>query len=105
MILVFSCFLVVIDDMVVHLPKTPYQGLLVACILTTRHLCIEPMHNLITITKIVLDRSSTRFIVKHVKNLTKIHRGSIWSTVTDQPKNDTIGMVLKHDVFIHPYLT
>ncbi|AST47752.1 AC5 [Macroptilium golden yellow mosaic virus] len=104
MILVFRSFLVVIDDIVVHLPKSPYQGLFIACILTTSHLGMEPMHNLETITKIVLDRSCTGFIVEHVEHLPKIHRRSIWSTVTDQPKYDTVRVVLELDVFIHPYL-
>nr|AJE24765.1 AC5 protein [Tomato leaf curl New Delhi virus] len=52
----------------------------------------------------VLHRCCARFIVKHVKNFPKILRGSCRTTVTDQKKHNTISMVFRLDVFIHPYL-
>ncbi|QDJ95892.1 putative AC5 protein [Sida chlorotic leaf virus] len=105
MILVLSGFLVVIDNMSVDSPESPNQCLLVASILTTSHLSIEPVHDLKTITKIVLHRSSTGLVVEHVEHLTKIHRGAIGSSVSDQPKHDAVRVVLQLDVLVHPYLT
>nr|QMV80543.1 AC5 [Bean golden mosaic virus]QMV80549.1 AC5 [Bean golden mosaic virus]QMV80555.1 AC5 [Bean golden mosaic virus]QMV80561.1 AC5 [Bean golden mosaic virus]QMV80619.1 AC5 [Bean golden mosaic virus] len=83
MILVLPCFLMVVDYIIIHLPKTFDQCLFVASILSTCHLSIEFMHNLKTITKIVLNSSSTGFIVEHIKNLTKVHRSTIRSTISD----------------------
>nr|AOT83386.1 AC5 [Macroptilium yellow spot virus] len=105
MILVFPCFLVVVHHMIVDLPKTPDKCLLVASILSTSDFGIELVHDLITITKIVLDRSSTGFIVKHVEHLAKVHRRTIGTTVSDQPKHHTVGVILQLDVLVHPYLT
>nr|QMV80604.1 AC5 protein [Tomato golden vein virus] len=81
MILILRCFLMIINHMIIDLPETPNKSLLVASILSTRNLSIESMNDLITITKIVLHRSSTRLIIKHVKHLTKIHRCPIGSTI------------------------
>ncbi|QBB20373.1 AC5 [Cowpea bright yellow mosaic virus] len=83
MILIFPSFLMIIDDMGIVRPKTLNQCLLVASILSTSHLCIKFMQNLETITKIDLHSSSTGLIVKHIKNLTKIHRSTIRSTVSN----------------------
>ncbi|AAL02412.1 AL4 [Pepper huasteco yellow vein virus-[Sinaloa]] len=92
----------VIHNMVVHLPETPNQGLLVAGILPTSDLSIESMHNLITIPKIVLHSSGTGLVVIHVKDLAKIHRRTVGSPIPNQPKHDTVGMVLQLNIFIHP---
>uniref|UniRef100_B8Y3K9 C5 protein n=1 Tax=Cotton leaf curl Gezira virus-[okra:Niger] TaxID=502871 RepID=B8Y3K9_9GEMI len=58
------------------------------------------------ITEIILDRSSARFVVKHVENLTEIQRGiPIRSSITDKEKHDIVGVILLLNVVIHPYLT
>ncbi|AOT83374.1 AC5 [Macroptilium common mosaic virus] len=105
MILVLPCFLMIVHNIIIHLPKTLNQCLLVARILSTSDFGIKFMHHLETITKIVLNSSSTGLIVKHVEHLAKVHGSTIGSTVSDQPKHHTIGMVLQLDVLVHPYLT
>ncbi|AEF12634.1 AC5 protein [Whitefly VEM 1 begomovirus] len=90
--------------MIVDLPESPNQRLLVAGILTTCDLAIEPVHNLITIAEIVLNRGGARLVVIHVEHLAKIHWGAIGSSVSDQPEHDTVRMVLELYVLIHPYL-
>ncbi|AOT83436.1 AC5 [Sida angular mosaic virus] len=105
MILVLASFLMIIDHMIVDLPEPLDYRLFIAGILATCHLTIELVHNLITITEIVLNSSSTRLVVKHVEHLAKIHWCSIWSAVSDQPEHDTIRVVLQLDVLVHPYLT
>nr|QHN12671.1 AC5 [Pepper golden mosaic virus] len=105
MILVFASFLVVVDDVVVHLPETPNQRLLVAGILSTCNLSGEPVHDLETITQIVLHGGCARLVVVHVEHLTKIHRGTIWSPISHEPEHDAVGVVLEFDILVHPYLT
>nr|ASR73668.1 AC5 [Sida Brazil virus] len=80
--------------MVVDLPETLDQSLLVACILPTSYLGIKLVHDLVTITEIVLDGGSARLVVEHVEHLAKIHRGTIRSTISDQPEHDTVRVVL-----------
>nr|AOV62506.1 replication enhancer protein [Malvastrum bright yellow mosaic virus] len=91
--------------MVVQLPKTPNYSLLGACILTTCDFGIELVHNLETISKIVLDRGSTGLVVEHVENLSKVHSSTIRSTIPDQPEHDTVRVVLQLNIIIHPHLT
>nr|QHA25096.1 AC5 protein [Tomato yellow vein streak virus] len=94
----------VVNHMIVDLPETPHKSLLVASILSTRNLSIKPMHDLKPITKIILHSSSTRLIIKHIKNLAKIHRCPIRSPIPDQPENDAVRVVLQFNIFVHPYL-
>ncbi|AOV62487.1 C5 protein [Malvastrum bright yellow mosaic virus] len=105
MVIVFPCFLVVIHDVVVQLPKTPNYSLLVACILTTCDFGIEFVHDLETISKIVLDRGSTGLVVEHVEHLSKVHRITIGSSIPDQPEHHTVRVVLQLNIIIHPHLT
>nr|AFV52573.1 C5 [Tomato leaf deformation virus] len=105
MVLVFPSFLMVVDHMVVDLPKAPHQSLLVTGILTSRDLSIEPMHNLKTISKIVLHGGGTGLIVEHVKHLAKVHGRAIGSPVSDQPEHDAVSVVLQLDILVHPYFT
>nr|QDO67098.1 AC5 [Tomato leaf curl New Delhi virus] len=51
----------------------------------------------------VLHRSCARFIVKHVKNFSKILRGSCRTTVTNDEKKKNGRMVFRFDVLIQPY--
>ncbi|AAD10469.1 AL5 [Sida golden mosaic Florida virus-USA] len=105
MILVLASFLMVVDHMIVDLPEPLDQSLLIAGILSTCDLSIELVHDLITITEIVLHRRSARLVVEHVEHLTEIHRSAIGSTVPDQPEHNTVRVVLELDVLIHPHLT
>nr|AJY58649.1 hypothetical protein [Tomato leaf curl New Delhi virus] len=52
----------------------------------------------------VLHRSCARFIIKHIKHFPKILRGSCRTTVTNKKEHNTVSMVFRLDVFIHPYL-
>nr|QMV80658.1 AC5 [Sida micrantha mosaic virus] len=81
MILVFSSFLMVVDDMIVDLPEPLDKRLLVACVLSTCDLSIELMHDLKTITEIVFHSGGARLVVKHVEHLAKIHGSAIRSPV------------------------
>nr|QMV80644.1 AC5 [Tomato common mosaic virus] len=90
--------------MIVDLPEPLDKRLLVACVLSTCDLSIELMHDLKTITEIVLHGCSAGLVVKHVEHLAKIHRGAIRSSVSDQPEHSTVRMVFQLDVLVHPYL-
>nr|WLD53465.1 AC5 protein [Tomato yellow leaf deformation dwarf virus] len=67
----------VVDHMIVHLPKTPHHSLLVTGILSTRNLRGEPVHDLETIAEIVLHSRSTGLVIVHVEHLAEVHRGTI----------------------------
>ncbi|AST47734.1 AC5 [Tomato leaf curl purple vein virus] len=88
----------------VHPPKTPYQGLLVAGILSTGNLRVELVQNLKTITEIVLHGGSTGLIVEHVEHLPKVHGRSIGSPVSDKPEHHTVRVILQLDILVHPHL-
>ncbi|AMK07579.1 AC5 protein [Lycianthes yellow mosaic virus] len=104
MILILSSFLVVVYNVVVH-PKKPLDNsLFLATILTSGHGCCESMNDLETISEIVLDCCSTRFIVIHVENLSKILRSSIRSTISDKPKHYIVSVIFGFDIIIHPNL-
>nr|AOT83442.1 AC5 [Sida angular mosaic virus]WHI95118.1 AC5 [Sida angular mosaic virus] len=105
MILVLASFLMIVDHMIVDLPEPLDQSLFIAGILATSDFGIKLVHNLETITEIVLNRCSTGLVVKHVEHLAKVHRSTIGSTVSDQPEHDTVRVVLQLDVLVHPYLT
>nr|AWX66246.1 AC5 protein [Sida yellow net virus] len=94
----------IVDHMIVDLPETLDQRLLVAGILSTSDLGIELMHDLETITQVVLHSCSARLVVEHVEHLAKIHRCAIRSTVPDQPEHATVRVVLELDVLVHPHL-
>nr|QHA25055.1 AC5 protein [Soybean blistering mosaic virus] len=104
MVLIFPSFLMVVHHVVVDLPETLHKRLLIASILSTRHLCIKLMHNLVTVAEIVLHGSSARLVVKHIKHLAKIHRCPIRSTIPHKPEHDAVSVVLQLDVLVHPYL-
>ncbi|AAM12375.1 AC5 protein [Sida mottle virus] len=91
--------------MIVDLPKPLDQRLLIAGILSTRDLGIELVHDLETITEIVLHGCSAGLVVKHVEHLAEIHWCAIRSTVPDQPEHATVRVVLELDILVHPYLT
>nr|UBR90542.1 AC5 protein [Cnidoscolus mosaic leaf deformation virus] len=104
MILVFASLLVVIYHVIIDLPKPLDCGLLVAGILSTSDFGIELVHNLETITKIVLNSRRRRLIIKHIKHLAKVHWSSIGSSISHQPEHDYIRVVLQLDVVVHPHL-
>nr|QMV80700.1 C5 [Tomato mottle leaf curl virus] len=81
MILVFPSLLMVVHHMVVDLPEPLDNSLLVAGVLSTCNLGIEPVQDLVTIAEIVLHRGSTGLVVKHVEHLAKIHGSAIRSPV------------------------
>ncbi|UMM45342.1 C5 [Galium leaf distortion virus] len=81
MVLVFPCLLVVVSHMVVHLPEPLHERLLVRCVLTSGHLGVELVHNLKTISQIVLHGGCARLVVKHVEHLPKVHRRPIGSPI------------------------
>nr|AST47746.1 AC5 [Tomato leaf curl purple vein virus] len=88
----------------VHPPKTPYQGLLVAGILSTSDLRVELVQDLKTIPKIVLHGGSTGLIVEQVEHLSELHRRTIRSPVPNQPEHHTVRVILQLDGIIHPHL-
>nr|QFG39770.1 AC5 protein [Tomato yellow spot virus] len=90
--------------MIVDLPEPLDQRLLIAGILSTSDLGIELVHDLETITEIVLHGCSTGLVVEHVEHLAKIHWRSIRSTVPDQPEHAAVRVVLELDILVHPYL-
>nr|ADM62321.1 AC5 [Cleome leaf crumple virus] len=81
MVLVLRRLLVVIRHVGVHPPKAPNQRLLVARVLSTSDLHVEPVQHLKTITEIVLHRSGAWLVVKQVKNLSEIHGRPVRSPV------------------------
>ncbi|AJE29617.1 C5 [Oxalis yellow vein virus] len=105
MILVLPDFLMVVDHMIVDLPEPLDQRLLIAGILSTSDFGIELVHNLETITEIVLDGCSARLVIEHIEHLAKVHWCAIRSTIPDQPEHTTVRVVLELDVLIHPHLT
>nr|UBR90608.1 AC5 protein [Cnidoscolus mosaic leaf deformation virus] len=104
MILVLASLLVVIHHMIIDLPESLDRSLLVAGILATCDFGIELVHHLETITKIVLHSSRCRLIVEHIKHLAKVHRSTVWSSISNQPEHDYVRVVLQLDSIIHPYL-
>nr|UBR90482.1 AC5 protein [Cnidoscolus mosaic leaf deformation virus] len=104
MILVFASFLVVIHHVIVDLPESLDRSLLIAGILATSDFGIELVHYLETITKIVLNSSRGRLVVEHIEHLAKVHRGTVWSSISNQPEHDYVRVVLQLDSIIHPYL-
>nr|ULE28047.1 AC5 protein [Tomato severe rugose virus] len=104
MILVFPCLLMVVDYVVVDLPKALHYCLLITGILSTSNLGIKLVHDLKTIPKIVLNSCSARLVVKHVEHLAKIHRCRIRSPISNQPEHHTICVILQLDALVHPYL-
>ncbi|AFQ20091.1 AC5 protein [Pouzolzia golden mosaic virus] len=104
MVIILSRFLMIINYMIINGKKLPNYRLFLARILTTGHRCRKTTHNLITITKIVLHRSSTRFIVVHVEHLTKVHGSTKRSSISDEIEHNSVGVILGLDIFIHPHL-
>ncbi|UMM45348.1 C5 [Galium leaf distortion virus] len=105
MILVFSGLLMVVSHMGVHLPKPLHERLLVRCVLTSGHLGVELVHNLETISQIVLHGGGARLVVKHVEHLPKVHRRPIGSPVPNQPEHHAVRVVPQFYVLVHPHLT
>nr|UTQ10708.1 AC5 protein [Mungbean yellow mosaic India virus]UTQ10715.1 AC5 protein [Mungbean yellow mosaic India virus]UVJ68660.1 AC5 protein [Mungbean yellow mosaic India virus] len=82
MVLILRCLLVVVNNIIINFEKTIHHGLFLTSILATSNSGIKLSQDLITITKIVLHSSCAWLVVIHVKNLTKIHRCTKWSSVT-----------------------
>nr|UYS88254.1 AC5 protein [Tomato leaf curl Palampur virus] len=61
--------------------------------------------NLISITMHILHSGSARFVVEHIKNFAEILRRTRWSTITDQEEHNTIRVILRFDILVHPDLT
>nr|WEX49704.1 AC5 protein [Clerodendrum golden mosaic China virus] len=104
MILILGSLLVVINHMIINPHKLLHKRLLLTCVLTTGHGRVELPYNLIPIPKIVLDSRSTWLVVIHVKHLTKIHRRTIGTPISNDIKHNSIGVILSLDVLIHPHL-
>nr|QQL11634.1 AC5 protein [Mungbean yellow mosaic India virus] len=82
MVFILPCFLVVVNNIIINFEETIHHGLLFTRILATSNCGLKLTHDLITITKIVLDCCGTWFIVIHVEHLTKIHGCTKRSSVT-----------------------
>nr|CBY85308.1 hypothetical protein [Cotton leaf curl Gezira virus] len=106
MVLILRSFLLVINNLTVNLKKPTNKSLFLHPRRTTSYSSTKLTHHLETISIIILYSSSTWLIIKHVKNLTKIHRGiPIRSSITNKEKHDIVGVILLLNVLIHPYLT
>nr|AOR05729.1 AC5 protein [Tomato yellow leaf curl Yunnan virus]QIH55832.1 C5 protein [Tomato yellow leaf curl Yunnan virus] len=105
MVIILRSLLMIISNMIINLHEFPNYGLLLACILTTRHRRLESTKDLKTISVVVLHSGCTWLVIIHVKNLTKILRSTKWSPITNQKEHDCIGVILGLNVLIHPDLT
>nr|WGT83697.1 AC5 protein [Mungbean yellow mosaic India virus] len=82
MVLILRCLLVVVYNIIINFENSIHHGLFLTSILATCNSGIKLSQDLITITQIVLHSSCTWLVVIHVKNLTKIHGCTKWSSVT-----------------------
>ncbi|ADO40559.1 AC5 protein [Bhendi yellow vein India virus [India:Phalaghat OY03:2005]] len=105
MILVFSCFLLIINNIIVNSDKLLDQSLFLTRILTTRNGCMPFPQHLITIPMTILHSCRTGFVVKHIEYLTKILRFVNRTSIPNKEEHHRIRMVLGLDVLVHPYLT
>nr|AGR83965.1 AC5 [Mungbean yellow mosaic India virus]AWM30129.1 AC5 [Mungbean yellow mosaic India virus] len=82
MVLILRCLLVVVNNIIINFEKTIHHRLFLTSILATSNSGIKLSQDLITITQIVFHSSCTWLVVIHVKNLTKIHGCTKWSSDT-----------------------
>ncbi|AGU13649.1 C5 protein [Tomato yellow leaf curl Saudi virus] len=103
MILIFSLLLMIINNMVINLIKSPNDTLLFGRILTTTQASSEPLKNLTTIPQIILNSGSRWLIIIHVEQFSKSIRSSNWTTIPNKPKHTSVSMILHLNVLIHPH--
>nr|UFI08372.1 AC5 [Mungbean yellow mosaic India virus] len=82
MVPILPCLPGVVKNIIINFEKPIRHGLFLTSILATSYSGIKLSQDLITITQIVLHSSCTWLVVIHVKNLTKIHGCTKWSSVT-----------------------
>nr|QIH45472.1 C5 protein [Synedrella leaf curl virus] len=105
MVLVLPSFLVIVNYIIINTIKLSNNRLLLSCILSTSHRCLEPPYNLETITLVVLHSSSAGFIIIYIKHLLKIIRRSSRTPISNYPEQNGVSVVLNLDVLVHPDLT
>ncbi|ADO41019.1 AC5 protein [Bhendi yellow vein mosaic virus [India:Karnal:OY80B:2005]] len=105
MILVFSCFLLVVNNIIVNPDKLLDQRLFLTRILSTSNGCMPFPQHLVPIPMHVLHGRRTGLVVKHIKYLTKILGFICRSSITNKEKHHRIRVILGLYIFIHPYLT
>ncbi|ADO40539.1 AC5 protein [Bhendi yellow vein India virus [India:Karnal OY80A:2005]] len=104
-IFVFSCLLLVVNNIIVNSDKLLDQSLFLTRILTTRDGCMPFPQHLVTIPMTILHSCCTGFVVKHIEYFTKILRFVNRTTVADKEEHHRIRVILGLYIFIHPYLT
>ncbi|ADO40928.1 AC5 protein [Bhendi yellow vein mosaic virus [India:Bangalore:OY34:2005]] len=104
-ILVFSCLLLVVNNIIVNPDKLLDQRLFPSCILTTSNGCMPFPQHLVPIPMHVLHGRRTGLVIKHIKYFTKILWFIYRSSITNKEKHHRIRMVLGLNVLVHPYLT
>ncbi|ADO41047.1 AC5 protein [Cotton leaf curl Alabad virus] len=104
-ILVFSCFLLVVNNVVINPNKLLDQSLLLTRILSTSNGCMPFPQHLVPIPMHVLHGRRTGLVIKHIKYFTKILWFIYRSSITNKEKHHRIRMVLGLDVLVHPDLT
>nr|AHA82221.1 AC5 [Tomato leaf curl Joydebpur virus] len=104
MILILASLLLVIHNIIINPNKLLHESLLLRCVLTTCNGCMPLPQHLIPVTMHILDSSSTRLIIEHVKHLTKILGLINGPTIPNKKKHNTIRMILSLYILIHPNL-
>ncbi|ADO40942.1 AC5 protein [Bhendi yellow vein mosaic virus [India:Raichur:OY54A:2005]] len=105
MILIFSCLLLVVNNIIVNPNKFLNQRLFLTRILSTSNGCMPFPQHLVPIPMHVLHGRRTGLVIKHIKYFTKILWFICRSSITNKEKHHRIRMVLGLDVLVHPYLT
>ncbi|ADO40566.1 AC5 protein [Bhendi yellow vein India virus [India:Srinivaspur OYSK1:2006]] len=104
-ILVFSCLLLVVNNIIVNPDKLLNQRLFLRCILSTSNVGMPFPQHLVPIPMHVLNGGRTGLVIKHIKYFTKILWFICRASITNKEKHHRIRMVLGLDVLVHPYLT
>nr|QIH55934.1 C5 protein [Malvastrum yellow vein Yunnan virus]QIH55935.1 C5 protein [Malvastrum yellow vein Yunnan virus]QIH55945.1 C5 protein [Malvastrum yellow vein Yunnan virus]QIH55960.1 C5 [Malvastrum yellow vein Yunnan virus]QIH56030.1 C5 protein [Malvastrum yellow vein Yunnan virus] len=104
MVLILPSFLVIIHYIIINTIKLSNNRLLLRCILSTGHRCLEPPDNLETITLVVFHSCRGRLIIINIKNLLKIIRRSSRTSIPNYPEQNGVRVILNLNIFIHPYL-
>nr|AFB17989.1 Ac5 protein [Tomato leaf curl Ranchi virus] len=105
MILILASFLLVIHNIIINPNKLLHESLFLRRILSTSNGCMPFPKHLIPVTMNILHSSRTGLIIKHVKHFSKILRFIHRPTIPNKKKNHTIGVILRLNIFVHPYLS
>ncbi|ADO40817.1 AC5 protein [Bhendi yellow vein India virus [India:Trichy:OY115B:2005]] len=104
-ILVFSCLLVVVNNIIVYPDKLFNQRLFLTRILAPSNGCKPFPQPLVPIPMHVFNGGRNWLIIKHIKYFTKILWFICRLSITDKEKHHRIRMVLGLDVLVPPNLT